>query len=66
MLKPESKESSPWTIHLCIYLAILGLSCSMWDLQSSLSYVGSLIVTCETWALAWGLNPGIPALRVES
>ena len=30
-----------------MYLAVLGLSCSMWDLQSSFQHTGSLVVACE-------------------
>ena len=30
-------------ILLFIYLAVLGLSCGTWDLQSSLQHVGSLV-----------------------
>ena len=32
-------------ILLFIYLAVLGLSCGAWDLQSSLQHVGSCILT---------------------
>ena len=32
--------------YLFIYLSVPGLGCKMWDLQSSLQHVGSLVAAC--------------------
>ena len=52
--------------YLFIYLAALGLNCSMWDLQSSLQHTG--LFSCSMWDLfPWlGLEPGPPASWVQS
>ena len=53
-------------IILFIYLAMPGLSCNIWDLQSSLQHTGSLVVICKLSCDMWDLvlQPGIkPWLR---
>ena len=37
---------------LFMYLAVLGLSCGTWDLQSSLQHVGSLVPEFELLVVA--------------
>ena len=51
---------------LFFFLAAPGLNCSMWDLQSSLQHTG--FFSCSMWDLfPWpGLEPGPPALWVQS
>ena len=65
---------------LFIYLAVLGLSHGMQDLQPSLLYVGSLLaacgifscamwtLSCEMWELVFWpeFRPGLPALEAWS
>ena len=36
-----------FNIYVSLYLAVPGLSCSTWDLQSSLWHLGSLVVAFE-------------------
>ena len=43
-------------ILLIIYLAVLGLSCSTGDLQSSLQHVRSLVAACELLVAACGIQ----------
>ena len=40
-----------------MYLAVLGLSCDMQDLQSSLWHAGSLVVACKLSCDMWDLVP---------
>ena len=54
-----------WKIFVCISLAALGLSCSIWDLRSSLQHVGSLFTAFTFLVTACGIqfpdqgsNPG--------
>ena len=46
----------------CIYLAVLGCSCGMWDLRSLLWHVRLFFLSCSTWDLV--LRP--PTLGVRS
>ena len=62
-----------WKIFACIYLAVLGLGCSTWDLQSSLWHVGSLfpaftlsVVACGIQFPDQGSNPGPFVLGAQS
>ena len=41
---------------LCVCLALLGLCCSMGDLQSSLQHAGSLVEAYELLGLPWWLS----------
>ena len=43
--------------YLFIYLTVPGLSCSRWDLQSSLEQAGLFTVACEIWFPDQGSNP---------
>ena len=54
-----------WKIFVCISLAALGLSCSIWDLRSSLQHMGSLFAAFTLLVTACGIqfsdkgsNPG--------
>ena len=42
-------------IYLCIYLTVLGLTFSTWNLQSSLQYTGSLVVACDLLVMVFGI-----------
>ena len=54
-----------------IYLVVPGLSCSMWDLLSSLRYMSTFslaTLSCCIWDLvpSSGIKPGAPALGLLS
>ena len=40
----------------CVYLTVPGLSCGMWDFQSLLPHVGSLVAACELFLAACGIQ----------
>jgi len=49
-----------------MYLAVPGLSCSTWDLQSSLWHLESLVVACGILFPDWGSNLGLSAMGALS
>ena len=67
--KRRKKEKRPpffLNYYLFIYLAALSLCCGIWDLQSSLQHVGSLVEACGIEFLQPGFEPRSSALGAWS
>ena len=45
-----------WTLGFFFFLAVTGLSCGTWDLQSLLWHMRSLVVACGIISLHWGMQ----------